>query len=249
MKIDELLKDKIFTVSEFNDFVNAVLQPLSAIVEGEVADFKISQGKFVWFMLKDETQALSCFSMVFKIREPIEEGMKVKVFGYPRLHGKSGRYSFFVEKLELSGEGSLKRAYEILRAKLEAEGIFADERKRPLPRFPQNIGLVTSRDAAAYTDFITHLNTRFGGLTVQFIPVAVQGQNAREEITAAFDYFNSASNPPDVVVLTRGGGSLEDLSEFNSEDVIRAVFASKIPTVVGIGHERDISLSELAADG
>jgi exodeoxyribonuclease VII large subunit len=248
MKIDELIKNKIFTVSEFNDFVNAVLQPLSATVEGEVADFRVSQGKFVWFMLKDAEQALSCFSMAFRIRQPIEDGMKVKISGYPKIYGKSGRYSFFVESIEISGEGSLRRAYELLKAKLEAEGLFAAERKRPLPRFPQTIGLITSRDAAAYTDFTTHLNARMGGLEIKFLPAAVHGKQAVAEILAAFEFFNKAGRRPDVVVLTRGGGSLEDLVAFNSEEIVRAVFSCKVPTVVGVGHERDFSLSELSAD-
>lgn len=248
MNINELLANKIFTVSEFNDFVNEVLKPLSATIEGEVADFRVSQGKFVWFMLKDADQSLQCFTLAFRLRQPIEDGMKVKVSGHPRIYGKSGRYSFFVEKIEISGEGSLKRAYEILRSKLEMEGLFAAERKRALPRFPQTIGLITSKDAAAYTDFITHLKARFGGLVIKFVPCAVQGENAVAEIILAFDFFNAQKNKPDVVILTRGGGSLEDLAAFNSEEIARAVFSSKIPTIVGVGHERDISLCELAAD-
>ncbi len=246
MNIPEILKDKIFTVSEFNDFVNGILQPMQVWIEGEVSDWRVSQNKFIWFSLKDEEQTVSCFAMVFRIRQPIEEGMKVRVFGYPKIYGKSGRFSFIVEKLELSGEGSLKRAFNLLRAKLEKEGLFAPERKRALPPYPQTIGLITSRGAAAYSDFLKHVNARMGGLEITFAPVAVQGEKAISEIVGAFDFFNH--KPPDVVVLIRGGGSLEDLKEFNSEEIARAVFSSKAPVVAGIGHERDISLAELAAD-
>ena len=248
MKITELIQDKTFTVSEFNELVNDILAPLRVCVEGEISDFRISQNKFVWFNLKDEAETLQCFSMTFRLRQPLEDGMKVKVWGYPKIFGRSGRFSFQVERVEVSGEGSLKRAFELLRAKLEAEGLFATERKRQLPQFPETLGLITSPQAAAFSDFLKQLNSRLGGLKIIFVPVSVQGENAAEEIVAAFNYFNRLKSKPDVIVLTRGGGSLEDLKEFNSEEVVRAVFSSKAPVVCGVGHERDVSLAELAAD-
>ena len=248
MKPEEIFKNKIFSVSEFNEFLNSVLQPMIVTVEGEISDWRVSQGKFIWFNIKDENETLQCFSLVYKIHQPVEEGMKVKITGYPRIYGKSGRFSFFVEKLELSGEGSLKRAFEILRLKLEKEGLFDENRKRALPRLPETIGLITSQEAAAYSDFVKHLKSRLGGLRVMFTPVAVQGEQAVGQIVAAFDYFNEMKEKPNVLVLIRGGGSLEDLKEFNSEEVTRAVFSSKIPVVVGIGHERDTCLAELACD-
>src|SRR3989344_3586024 len=119
MKPEEIFKNKIFSVSEFNEFLNSVLQPMIVTVEGEISDWRVSQGKFIWFNIKDENETLQCFSLVYKIHQPVEEGMKVKITGYPRIYGKSGRFSFFVEKLELSGEGSLKRAFEILRLNFE----------------------------------------------------------------------------------------------------------------------------------
>jgi len=248
MQFEDLVKNKIFSVSEFNEFLNSVLRPLNVTVEGEIADLRISQNKFVWFTLKDEKQALSCFSLVYRIRQPIEEGMKVRISGYPKIYEKSGKFSFIVEKLEVSGEGSLKRAYEILKNKLDAEGLFAPQRKRTIPKFPRTLGLITSRGAAAYTDFLTHVEQRWGGLLIQFFPVAVQGENAISEIVSAFDYFNHSEKSPDTIILTRGGGSLEDLKEFNSEEIARAVFSSKSPVIVAVGHERDLSLAELAAD-
>ncbi|PIR96679.1 MAG: exodeoxyribonuclease VII large subunit [Candidatus Doudnabacteria bacterium CG10_big_fil_rev_8_21_14_0_10_41_10] len=248
MEITDLIQDKIFSVSEFNQFVNDIVTPLRVTVEGEISDFRVSQNKFVWFNLKDNNESLNCFSLTYRIRQPLEDGMKIKIFGYPKIFGRSGKFSFQVEKIEISGEGSLKRAFELLKTKLKKEGVFSENRKRPLPRFPEKIGLITSEQAAAYTDFIRQINSRMGGLTIIFTPVAVQGEKAVPEILAAFEYFNSVKEKPDVLVLTRGGGSLEDLKEFNSEEVVRAVFSSKIPVVVGIGHERDVSLAELAAD-
>lgn len=248
MEIKDIIQDKIFTVSEFNDFLNSVLLPMSVTIEGEVSDWRVSQNKFVWFYLKDEQQVLSCFTLVFRIRQPIEEGMKVRATGYPKVYGKSGKFSFVVEKLEISGEGSLKRSFELLRQKLEAEGVFDESRKRPLPRFPETIALITSSQAAAYNDFLKQLNSRWGGVRILFAPVAVQGERAIPEIVAAFDYFNGLKDKPDVMVLTRGGGSLEDMKEFNSEEVVRAVFGSKAPVICGVGHERDTCLAELAAD-
>jgi exodeoxyribonuclease VII large subunit len=218
------------------------------VVEGEVSDFKVSQNKFVWFNLKDEKESLNCFSMIFRLHQPLEDGMKVKVYGYPKIYGKSGRFSFVVESLELTGEGSLKRAFEILRVKLEKEGLFDINRKRKLPAFPKTLGLITSRTAAAYADFLKHLEMRLGGLRIMFAPVSVQGASAITDIAAAFDFFNRADQKPDVIVLTRGGGSLEDLQEFNSEEIARAVFSSAVPVICAIGHERDVTLAELAAD-
>lgn len=248
MEIKDLFDKRIFSVSEFNSFVNSVLAPMDVVVEGEVADFRVSQGKFAWFTLRDTTDALSCFALAFKLRQPLEDGMKVRVSGYPKIFGKSGRFSFQVDKMELSGEGTIKRAYEILRKKMETEGLFDAARKRPLPAFPATIGLITSPDAAAYTDFVRQAYLRLGGLLIRLIPVAVQGAGAVDDICKAFDYFNKASDKPDVIVLTRGGGSMEDLQQFNSEEIARAIFASKIPTVCAIGHERDVTLAELAAD-
>lgn len=248
MDIQNLIHNKVFTVSEFNDFINGIVTPLKVTVEGEILDFRASQNRFAWFALKDEQQTLSCFSMMFRLRQPLEDGMKVRVSGYPKIHGKSGKFSFVVESLELSGEGSIQKAFLLLRAKLEKEGIFSETRKRPLPKFPQTIGLITSAQGAAYTDFMKHITARLGGIKITFTPVAVQGDRAVQEITAAFEYFNRLQPPPDVLVLTRGGGSLEDLQYFNSEEVVRAVFGSSAPVICAIGHEKDVALCELAAD-
>jgi len=171
----------------------------------------------------------------------------VRVFGYPTVKGWS-TFQIDVQRMEPVGEGALKKAYDALKKKLEAEGLFDAARKRTLPRFPQRIGLITSRDAAAYGDFLRILNNRWGGVEVIFAHVRVQGNDAVPSILSALSDLSNLSDPLDLLVLTRGGGSLEDLHAFNDEAVARAVYSSKIPVVVGVGHERDESLCDFVAD-
>lgn len=242
---------RIFTVSEFIEHINNIFVEEEMIIEGEVTDFKISQGKWVFFDLKDKNAKIGCFLTVFQMRgAPIEDGMKIRIFGYPKIHPKSGRFSVIVRHIELAGEGALKRAFEMVKVKLEREGLFALERKRLLPRFPKIIGLITSRESAAYSDFIKILNSRWGGVKIYLANVPVQGKEAVFSITSAFDYFNHnyLNLRVEEIVLVRGGGSLEDLAAFNSEEVARAVFSSKAPVVCGVGHERDFSIADLTAD-
>lgn len=243
-------KPKILTVTEFNNYVNSIISIQQVIVEGEISGFKIAKERLIYFDLKDDKSVVSCFLFKFQLDKMgvvLEDGMKIQVTGDPNLHS-TGRFNLIVEFIKPIGEGSIKRALELLKQKLLKEGIFAKERKRPLPKFPENIGLITSADAAAYTDFIKVLSHRFGGITIYFYAVSVQGEKAPNEITEAFDYFNQKMPNLDVLVLTRGGGSLEDLIAFNSEKVVRSVFGSKIPVICAVGHERDESLSDFAAD-
>jgi exodeoxyribonuclease VII large subunit len=146
------------------------------------------------------------------------------------------------------GEGALKKAADLLFKKLSAEGLFAEERKRVLPRLPQRIGLITAADSAAAADFIKILNERWGGVEVLLKDVYVQGEQAPMQIVEAIDHLNSLSEIPEALIITRGGGSSDDLAAFNDERVVRAVASSRVPTLVAIGHEVDVSLAELAAD-
>ena len=239
---------EIFTVSEILSLINEALATFEVTVEGEVSNYRVSQNKWASWELLDEKGVLSCFTMVFKVKTPLADGMKIRVFGRPRIYAPNGKFSFWVESIELTGEGALKRAFELTKQKLMVEGLFDVSRKRPLPRFPSKIGLITSRDAAAYTDFIKVLNGRLGGLEILHVNVQVQGAAAVPQIVNALAYLNKHHPDLDVIVLTRGGGSLEDLQAFNNEDVVRAIFASDIPTVCGVGHERDITLADLVAD-
>ena len=246
----------ILTVSQYLQIVNAVLREhvpsQEIVVEGEIGGFSIKDGKWIIFDLKDEQDQktkVACFATTFKISGAFENGMRVRVFGYPVVKQWS-TFQIDVQSMEPVGEGALKRAYELLKKKLEAEGLFDQGRKRALPRFPERIGLITSRDAAAYGDFLRILNNRWGGVEILFAHVRVQGKEAVPEILAAFDAFNALApdERPDLLVLTRGGGSLEDLHAFNDEAVARAVYGSKIPVICGVGHERDESLCDFVAD-
>ncbi|MCR4311733.1 MAG: exodeoxyribonuclease VII large subunit, partial [Candidatus Uhrbacteria bacterium] len=236
----------IISVSDFLSVVNHALRTIPTdgmMIEGEVADFKIAQGKWVTFDLKDEKvdAKIGCFMTTFQLMVPLASGMKVHVKGYPKVAEKWGKLSFNVQSIELVGEGAYAKAYAALKDKLQREGLFDLGRKRAIPRIPERVGLITSGEAAAYGDFLRILRNRFGGVTVLHAPVHVQGQFAVSEILSAFAQFNAMREDerPDVLVLTRGGGGLEDLHAFNDEQVARAVFSSKIPVVVGVGHERD----------
>lgn len=245
----------VISVADYLELVNAALRTIpseNVVIEGEVAGFKVSHDTWVTFDLKDEKAdaLLPCFLHVSKLTVPIESGMRVHVAGYARVKEQWGKFSLNVTSVVPTGEGALAKAYQLVKVKLDAEGLFNVLRKRAIPRFPERIGLITSKEAAAYGDFMRILQNRWGGVTVVHASVHVQGQLAVPEILAAFAQFNamSAGERPDVLVLTRGGGSLEDLHAFNDEQVARAVFSSHIPVVVGVGHERDESLCDFVAD-
>jgi exodeoxyribonuclease VII large subunit len=241
--------DQIISVKAFLDILNETMTFAfpSVTVEGEVSSFKVNQGKWIFFDLKDGDATLPCFMPVYQLKVPLEDGMKVRVTGVPKVTNW-GKFSFTVKAVALAGEGELKRAFELLKAKLQKEGLFDAVRKRSLPTFPQSIGLVTSGQSAAYADFIKILGQRWGGLDIHLADVQVQGVAAPDQIVNAIGYFNQLAAPPDVLIVIRGGGSLEDLQAFNTESVARAVAASRTPTIVGVGHEIDVSLADFAAD-
>ena len=236
-------------VADFIALTNQTLEyayPLIE-VEGEVASFKLNQGKYIFFDLKDESASVGCFMMAWQLRLPVEDGMKVIVSASPKLTNW-GKFSLTVRAIRPSGEGSLKKSFELLKAKLMGEGLFADERKRKLPEIPARIAVVSSTEAAGYRDFIKILNDRFGGLRVEVAHTQVQGVGAADQIIEALRYFNSREELPEVIVIVRGGGSADDLSVFNDELLVREIAASRVPTLVGVGHEVDVTLADLAAD-
>lgn len=243
------MEQPIFRVGELVSVINQTLEYAypTVVVEGEVASFKVSKGKFVFFDLKDEDSAVNCFMMVYSLRQPLEDGMKVRVVAQPRLTAW-GKFSLTVRDVLPVGEGSIKRAFQMLKARLEREGLFDPARKRPLPRMPVRIGLVASIESAGYADFIKILNQRWRGLEIAVADVQVQGLGAAEQLIRAIEFFNQHSVPPEVIVIVRGGGSADDLSIFNDEVLVRTVAASRVPTLVGVGHEVDVSLCDLAAD-
>lgn len=243
------MNPQVISVKDFVDILNETLSFAypQVTIEGEVSSFKVNQGKWVFFDLKDQEATLGCFMPVYQLKVPLEDGMKVRVTGTPKLT-KWGKFSFTARSVELAGEGELRRAFELLKQRLGDEGLFDVERKRPLPEFPQVIGLIASKQSAAYADFMKILNSRWSGVKVVLADVQVQGAPAPDQIVAALDYFNQIAAPPDVLVMVRGGGSLEDLQAFNAEAVARAVASSRTPIIVGVGHEVDESLADFAAD-
>lgn len=238
-----------FTVSDFIAITNQTLEYAypAVEIEGEIASFKVNQGKFVFFDLKDAGASVGCFMMLFQLRVPVEDGMKVVVTASPKLT-QWGKFSLTVKAIRPSGEGSIKKSFEMLKAKLDREGLFSPERKRKLSPIPTSIGIISSPQAAGYADFIKIVNDRWGGLRIDVAKVTVQGTDAPDQIIRALNYFNTQEDMPDAIVIIRGGGSADDLAAFNDEQLVRAVAASRIPTLTGIGHEVDISLCDLAAD-
>ena len=239
---------QVYSVSDFQAVCNQIMETAfsGVVIEGEVASFKINQGKFVFFDLKDEQSSVGCFMMKFALRFPLEDGMKVRVRAVPKLTNW-GKFSLTVQAIMPVGEGSLKKSFELLKKKLTSEGLFAPERKRPLPIPLTKIGVISSTQAAGYADFCKILNERWGGLEVQVAHTQVQGMVAADQIIRALKYFNERSEV-EVIVVIRGGGSADDLAVFNDEALVRAIAASKIPVITGIGHEVDESLCDLAAD-
>ena len=236
------------TPTDFIALVNQTLEYAysSVVIVGEVSEFKVNQGKWVFFNIKDEETSVPCFMTLWQLSVPLEDGMKVAVRGMPKLT-KWGKFSFTVTKVAPVGEGSLKKAFEMLKKKLADEGLFDPARKRALPEDLNKIGVISSTDAAGYKDFVKIINARWGGLKVLTAHTQVQGIDAPEQMIRALKYFNERTDVQ-AIVLIRGGGSKDDLSCFNDEALVRAVASSKIPVVCGIGHEIDESLCDLACD-
>ncbi len=246
--------EEIFQVSEFNDFVNQLLSFREYVVEGEISEFNISRNKWVFITLKDPQteEILNVFAVVYQVQSYLpllQIGTLVRVQGYPKLRGKSGRFSLNAYRIIPVGNGSLQQAFLQLKAKLEAEGLFDPSRKRPLPPFPQAVFLLTAPGSRAYSDFIKITKERgFGQVKIYHIPISVQGEQAVPSILRAFDLVRKYYHLADLAVITRGGGSLEDLQAFNQEEVVRAAYGLPIPLVSAIGHEADISLIDYIAD-
>ena len=243
------MENVLLSVSDFVALTNQTLEYAfpTVQVEGEVAEFRISQGKWVSFKLKDDGAVVNCFTALAQMRIPLEDGMRVVVVAVPRLNVK-GYFNLTIRAVKPVGEGSIKKGFELLKAKLEKEGLFAPERKRVLPRVPKRIAVITSTESAAYADFVKIINERWGGLDIDVAHTQVQGLPAPDQMIRAIRYFNSLEVLPEVLVIIRGGGSAEDLSTFNDEPLVRAIAESRIPTMVGVGHEVDHTLADMIAD-
>jgi exodeoxyribonuclease VII large subunit len=245
----ELQKDKIYSISEFVVELNIGLKATKVKIVGEVVDPKIWPSGHVYFSLKDEkdSSVLNCIIWASKYRLfgiNLEQGMKIVVFGNPEIYSANGRLSFICETIELAGEGDLKKQYELLKRKLTEEGLFEEENKRPIPKYPQKIGVITSKQGAVIHDFLNNIG-KFG-FKITMIDSRVEGQTSVEDLLASIKTFRTKDI--DVLVIIRGGGSMESLMAFNNELLVREVVGFPVPVVVGIGHDQDVPLVCFAAD-
>lgn len=248
VKDDNNAGEKPYQVSELIQRCNFALERelREVLVEGEVASFKVNQGKWVFFDLKEGDSSVNCFLPLSQLTVALADGMKVRVRATPKLT-RWGKFSLTIRRILPIGEGSIKKSFELLKKKLAAEGLFDPAKKRPLPANLTKIGVISSTAAAGYIDFLKILENRWGGLDIKTINTQVQGLAAAEQITRALQYFNEHGGV-EVIAILRGGGSADDLAAFNDEQLVRAIAASKIPVIAGIGHEVDESLADLAAD-
>ncbi|NUN70614.1 MAG: exodeoxyribonuclease VII large subunit [Bacteroidetes bacterium] len=245
-------EERIFTVGELTRQIKGVLElgfP-NQWVQGEISNCKHHTSGHLYFTLKDEQAQISAVmwrSRVAQLRFRPADGMKVIVRGNVTLYEPRGNYQIDCQSIQPLGKGDLQIAFEQLKERLQKEGLFDEARKRPLPAYPQRIGIVTSPTGAAVQDMISVLSRRFPSVELIIVPVKVQGAGAAEEIAGAIRLLND-EKMTDVMIVGRGGGSLEDLWAFNEEIVARAIVASKIPVVSAVGHEVDFSISDFAAD-
>lgn len=249
------MEKRIITVSELNEYIKMVLENdellMRVFIKGEISNFTnhYKTGHF-YFSLKDEggaVRAVMFRGSASKLKFVPENGMRVVVGGRVGVFPRDGQYQVYAETMEPDGVGALYVAYEQLKAKLEKEGLFDAAKKKPLPKIPTRIGIITSPTGAAIRDIINILGRRFPLAKAVLYPALVQGEGAAPDLVRGIDYFNSAGNV-DVIIIGRGGGSLEDLWAFNDETLARRVAASKIPVISAVGHETDFTLCDFAAD-
>jgi len=242
----------VYRVAEITRKIKAALEGEFGMVwiEGEVSNFRAPGSGHFYFTLKDEAAQIR--AVLFRQRQAgmkvaIQDGLKLLVYGQITVYEKGGDYQILVHRAEAAGRGDLQAAFEALKRKLAAEGLFDPARKRPLPALPQHIGIVTSPTGAALRDILNILDRRFPNLHIVIAPARVQGAGAAEEIAAAIDALN-ARGGLDVMIVGRGGGSLEDLWCFNEEIGARAIARSAVPVISAVGHEIDFTISDFAAD-
>src|SRR5579863_2502753 len=243
---------RVWKVSELTECLADLLERAfrDLWIEGEVSNCRPAQSGHIYFTLKDAHSQIRCVCFRDQARglkfRP-EDGLHVTVRGSLGVYEPRGEYQIYVSHIEPVGLGALQLAFEQLKKKLQEEGLFDQARKRPLPVLPRCIGVVTSPTGAAIRDILRVLKRRFANVHIQLYPVKVQGEGAAAEIVTALRYFNSVKFAQ-VLIVARGGGSLEDLWAFNEEVVVRAIAASEVPVITGIGHETDFTIADFVAD-
>ncbi|NLK20928.1 MAG: exodeoxyribonuclease VII large subunit [Epulopiscium sp.] len=245
---------KIFSVSHINSYIKSLIDMdyiLNNIaVQGEISNFKKHTSGHMYFTLKDKNSSISCImfrSSASTLQFEPENGIGVIIRGSISVYEKTGQYQIYVNKMEKEGRGALYEAYENLKNKLQKEGLFGDENKKPLPNFPKSIGIITSPTGAALRDIIQVSKRRNPNIPLIIYPVLVQGIEAPKSIWDGIHAMNEYAKV-DVIILGRGGGSIEDLWAFNDEAVARAISNSKIPIISAVGHEIDFTIADFAAD-
>ncbi len=244
----------VYSVTELNNYVKRILESdenlKNVFVTGEISNFKNHYSGHMYMTIKDEGGAIKSVmfsSYASRLKFVPENGMKVIILGSVSLYNKDGSYQLYITDMQPDGVGALNLAFEQLKEKLGKEGLFNTEFKKPIPKFPKKIGVMTAPDGAAVRDIFSVLKRRYPVAEIVFCPVAVQGASAAPEIAKAITLFNK-QNAADVLIVGRGGGSLEDLWAFNEEIVARAIFNSQIPVISAVGHETDFTIADFVAD-
>lgn len=244
------------SVSQLNEYISSLISdnPLLSNVEviGEISNLKYHSSGHVYFSINDDSSKINCFfpaSYVKNLPYELGDGLEVIVSGSVNVYTKGGYYSLFVRNISISGEGNLSKAFQLMKDKLEKEGLFDQAHKKPIPTFPKKIGIVTSETGAAVQDILKIITSRNNICDILIFPVKVQGEGAAIDIASMIDYINSKPELEiDTLIVGRGGGSTEDLWAFNEEVLAKAIYNSTIPIISAVGHEIDFSISDFVAD-
>ena len=246
---------KPITVTQLNHYISRVLttDPLlgNLTVTGEISNLKYHSSGHLYFSISDENSKINCFfpaQYARGLHYELGDGLAVIIHGYLNVYKKGGTYTLFIRSIELAGEGKLAMAFQMLKENLDAEGLFDPAHKKPIPRFPRRIGIVTSNTGAAVRDIIKIIESRTSLTDMIVFPVLVQGSEAAADIAATIDMINRDFDDIDTLIVGRGGGSMEDLWAFNEEIVARAIYRSRIPVISAVGHEIDFTIADFVAD-
>ncbi|MFP4660865.1 MAG: exodeoxyribonuclease VII large subunit [Halanaerobiales bacterium] len=248
------MEKSIYTITDISKYIKRLMSNDSVLsdlwITGEISNFHHHNSGHMYFTLKDENSCIS--SIMFsgynrKVKFDIEDGMKVNAHGYVSIYEPRGTYQFYVDDVEPAGKGALYLAYEQLKEKLDKEGLFAKEHKKKVPVLPKKIGIVTSPTGAAIRDILSVVKRRFPNVYVLIVASLVQGEDASKQIVKGINYLNSR-NDIDLIIVSRGGGSIEDLWPFNEEIVARSIYNSQVPIISGVGHETDFTIADFVAD-
>jgi exodeoxyribonuclease VII large subunit len=247
-----MMDKHIYTITSLTHEIKTLLETSfpRLWVEGEISNYKAHSSGHIYFTLKDENAQIRCAMWRFKVGEllfRLEDGLKVVAEADLQVYEKSGNYQLIIQQMQPAGIGALQLAFEQLKKQLHAEGLFDEAHKKSLPEYPEKIGVITSPTGAAVRDIISVIGRRFPAAQIILYPVRVQGEGTAEEISKAIQDFNEYREV-EVLIVGRGGGSLEDLWAFNEEKVARAIYASEIPIISAVGHEVDFSISDFVAD-